>query len=123
MHYHTAVVFAGECYMPYNIVGSSMYNPLSLRRRPGRPYYVAIIPISDQLLQLKTQFFDIIDSLSYRELRAVSRAVGVHSTTAEGWKYMKHFPRLQTAFDVIAWDRAGRPVQKVYQGMTADRVM
>jgi len=99
------------------------YQPLSLpRHRPGRPYTVADIPYTFDLVQLRTDFFTVIDSCSYRELRAIARAIPVHPTTAEGWKYMRHFPRLQTVFDVIAWHKAGRPTRKVYQGESG-RVM
>lgn len=85
----------------------------------GRPYAVAEIPFqNERKVGLLEEFYGVCAGFHYREITAVSRALGVETRTVENWKYGLTFPRWETAIDVIEWVKRGKPIRKVLQSET-----
>jgi len=84
--------------------------------RCGRPYAVAEIPFQNtRKVGLLEEFYSVCSAFHYREIMAVSRALGVQPFTVERWKYKMTFPRWDIAIDVIEWANQGKPIRKVLQ--------
>ena len=84
---------------------------LALTKR-GRPHFVAQLSLeTDSELKLRDKFYRICATLRYREVMALSRALGVHPRTVEAWKYKEKMPRWYTAMQVIDWDKRHRPLK------------
>jgi hypothetical protein len=80
--------------------------------RGGRPYAVAEINFdNDRKLQLLNEFYNVCNSFNYRDMMALSRALGVCFVTVARWKYKITFPRWDTAIDVIEWVNCGKPIR------------
>jgi len=70
---------------------------------------------NDKRLELLREFYAITATFKYREVMALSRALKLHPRTIDRWKYGETFPRWDTALDVIAWAKAGKPMTLVHQ--------
>lgn len=82
--------------------------------RSGRPSFVAEIDFAnDGELELRDKFYAICSTFHYREVMALSRALGIAPFTAERWKYKMTFPSWYVAMQIIDWDRRGRPMKLV----------
>jgi len=89
--------------------------PLPVETR-GRPFYVADIPFDvTTRIQLMTEFYQVTARFKYRDIAALARCLGVHTSTIEKWKYRVSFPRADIAMDVIAWVQRGKPMTLTYQ--------
>lgn len=87
--------------------------------RAGRPYAVAEIPFqNERKVGLLEEFYDACSTFHYREIMAVSRALGVTPVTVGNWKYKTTFPRWDMAVDVIEWVKQGKPIRLVSQSET-----
>ena len=90
----------------------------------GRPYFVATMPFQNhRKTELLDEFYTILATFRYREVMAVSRALGVSPRTIERWKYRETFPRWDTALTVIEWHKQGRPVQRRLQRQSKRNLM
>lgn len=79
----------------------------------GRPHFVAEINLkTDDELELRDKFDNACAGLNYREIMALSRALGVGSSTVEKWKYGITFPSWYIALRVIDWFRRGKPMRE-----------
>jgi len=91
------------------------------RHGMGHPYYKAMIGIFDDK-ELYWQFRNILKGLVYRERMALARAFGVHYNTILNWTKSKTSPETAILIQVIQWDKAGKPVEKVRPGIDDDRL-
>ena len=90
----------------------------------GRPYVVAVMPFqNDRKVELVNEFWGVCGSFHYREIMAVSRALGVQPHTVERWKYKMTFPRWDVAVDVIEWVNRGKPIRMERPSQTPASVM
>jgi hypothetical protein len=80
--------------------------------KAGRPHAVAEIDYdTDKAVALRAEFYAACSSLNYREIMALSRALGVTPVTVSNWKYKIYFPNYNTAHQVIDWVRRGKPMR------------
>ena len=86
----------------------------------GRPRFVAQIVATDLALPYLYSFYQACETFHYRDVMALSRALGVHPRTIEAWKYREKRPSFEKMLEVIAWDKAGRPM-KLEQSSQAAR--
>jgi hypothetical protein len=85
--------------------------------RGGRPRYVAVIDESKDLAQpYYDTFYEICNTFKYRDIMALSRALGIHASTVEKWKYRKSMPAFATYLYVIEWVRLGKPMKTELPG-------
>lgn len=85
----------------------------------GRPRFVADIDFSnDTELAFWDVFYNACAAFRYRDIMALSRALGVGARTVENWKYKLTFPRKGIAQQVIDWDSNGRPMKTVQPSRT-----
>lgn len=82
---------------------------------PGRPYYVALVPRDDTLLEVKTTFYSAVKRLRYREQVALARALHTTPRTVAAWHYGARFPKWEVMLMVIQWHKNGKPMAKHYQ--------
>ena len=89
----------------------------------GRPRYVAdYITNRDLALPLYYEFYEACDMLSYRQMLALSRLLGVSLRTVYRWKAHEDFPRhLNMALTVIDWTKLGKPIKLETQAEIADK--
>ena len=91
--------------LPYTI-----YVPLRGSRR-GRPPYVAQLDlVHDPALEFYTSFYTVCESFRYRDIMALSRALGISASAIEKWKYGQRMPRIGTALTVLDWVSQGKPM-------------
>jgi len=82
--------------------------------KSGRPAFFAELNFAnDGELELRDRFYNICSSFRYREIMALSRALGVAPFTVERWKYKMTFPSWYVALQVIDWVKRGKPMRKV----------
>ena len=82
--------------------------------RTGRPYFVAKIDFeNDRTIELMDEFYRACSAFRYREMMALSRALGISDRTIRAWKYKETFPRWDIALQVIDWVKHGKPMEKV----------
>ena len=80
----------------------------------GRPCSVAEINFAvDDEIELRERFYEACSGLRYREIMALSRALGVGSSTVEKWKYCITFPSWYVALRVIDWFKRGKPMKEI----------
>ena len=97
--------------------------PLSVETR-GRPFYVANIPaLSRTSLRIYDEFFKVMRSISYREIAALARSLGMAHGSVSNWKYCGYTPRLDVCVDIIDWYKAGRPMTLTYQRQKRRQLM
>ena len=85
----------------------------------GRPCAVAEIPFSNhRKVELLQEFYGVCATFRYREMMALSRALGINDRTIRRWKYQESFPRWDIAVDVIEWVKQGKPVKMSPAGST-----
>jgi len=83
-------------------------------RRAGRPHYVAVMDYSnDAEVRFREEFYRACADFHYREIMALSRALGVDVNTVERWKYKLNFPSWYVAYLIIDWVKRGKPMKKV----------
>ncbi|HUW46816.1 MAG TPA: hypothetical protein VMW50_13585 [Dehalococcoidia bacterium] len=86
---------------------------LAIAKR-GRPYSVAEINFAtDSEVKLRMRFYAACSDFHYREIMALSRALGMSSSTVENWKYKITFPSWYIAIQVIDWVKRGKPMREV----------
>jgi hypothetical protein len=61
-------------------------------------------------------FIFACSTFHYREIAALSRALGVNMGTISCWKHQTHRPRAQTAMRILNWFANGKPMRKIYTG-------
>lgn len=83
----------------------------SIFSRRGRPRFVAQTSSKDLVLPYYDSFYNACETLKYREIMALSRALGVHSRTVEAWKYKEKRPGFKRMLEVLAWIEAGKPME------------
>jgi hypothetical protein len=82
--------------------------------RIGRTYFVAKINFeNDRKLELLDEFYRVCSTFHYREVMALSRALGISDRTIRAWKYKETFPRWDIAVEVIDWVKRGKPMEKI----------
>jgi len=92
--------------------------------RGGRPCVVAVIPFNNaRKVGLLQEFYAVCASFHYPEIMAVSRALRIHYTTVEKWKYRQSFPRWDIAVDVIEWNKNGKPMVRISPSETPANMM
>jgi hypothetical protein len=80
---------------------------------PGRPYFVAHIPIHPtEIEHLRLRFYDIMAELTYREQMAWCRGFGYSHATYLMRRYQHRNPSLEEVIITCAWDDNGRPVER-----------
>jgi len=80
---------------------------------PGRPYFVAHIPITPwEFEELELKYYDIIRKLKYREAMAWCRGFGYSYATYLMRRYHHRQPRLEEVILTVGWYDAGKPVQR-----------
>lgn len=85
-----------------------------LVNKRGRPRFVATLPfMADSELKFRDKFYGICATFKYREVMALSRALGICPRTIETWKYKERMPNFYTAMQVIEWNDRGRPMEQV----------
>jgi len=76
---------------------------------PGRPYYIAVLQPNDT--DFRKEFQTVCDTLSFRQGRALARALDVSYSTIVNWKKHRSFPKSWgAAAQVIEWGKAGKPI-------------
>jgi len=76
---------------------------------PGRPYYIAILQPND--IDFRKEFQAVCDTLSFRQGRALARALDISYGTIVNWKKHRAFPKSWgVAAQVIEWGKAGKPI-------------
>lgn len=65
-----------------------------------------------------SDFHKICSAFHYRDVVALSRALGLSDKTISGWKYCRSKPALPMVLSVIKWGNQGKPMQK----MTTNRI-
>ena len=84
----------------------------------GRPHYVARLP-KDQSLQFRDNFYQACSTFKYRDIVALSRALGTSPRAVISWKYRERMPRISTALSVLEWTKQGKPMQLESPGQKA----
>lgn len=79
--------------------------------RRGRPRYVAQLEMKDPVAPYYDSFYNACETLRYRDIMALSRALHVHSRTVEAWKYREKRPGFRKLMEVLAWIEAGKPMR------------
>jgi len=80
---------------------------------PGRPFYIAHIPMNTwELEELKLKYYDILGDLKYREAMAWCRGFNYSYTTYLMRRYRHRRPRLEEVILTVGWYDAGKPVQR-----------
>jgi len=92
--------------------------------RAGRPHYVAVVDFSnDAEIAFREEFYRACADFHYREITALSRALGVCNTTILNWKYKFSFPSWYVAYLVIDWVRRGKPMKRVHPWESAADIL
>jgi len=82
--------------------------------KAGRPHAVAEINFqTDSEITLRDGFYEACSTLKYREIMALSRALGVTPVTVSNWKYKTYFPSWYVALQVIDWVQRGKPIKVI----------
>ena len=82
--------------------------------RVGRPHCVADINFANERKQLLfDEFYKICKTFHYREIMALSRALGVCPHAVVLWKYKLRTPRWDTVVDIFDWVDRGKPMKLV----------
>ena len=77
----------------------------------GRPYWLAELPEETLSMQIREDFFRIINTLNYRQLMGLGRALFINpNSIRQHYKTRRRFPGIEVAQRVIEWDRRGRPL-------------
>jgi len=91
----------------------------------GRPYYMADIDMAnDPVMEWYDDFCDALDQLTYPDMRAVARTLGITRKTMQNWKEGRTFPaKMQVALMIVRWVNAGKPRKLVTQSQAAAGMM
>jgi len=82
--------------------------------RRGRPCYVAELDFqTDEELRLRNRFFKVCSTLNYREVMALSRALGINERTIRAWRNKEQIPKWYVVLQVISWAKRNKPMRKV----------
>jgi len=82
----------------------------------GRPYTIADLEPETVSISVVNRFYGIVDTLTYRETRALANALGLKYKTIHNiYRGRYRFPGLGTAYRVIDWDERGRPLLEIKQ--------
>lgn len=83
----------------------------------GRPRYVAQVElVTDLSMKWRDKFHKACSTFHYRDIMALSRALGVHPRTIEAWKYLEQVPRMDILLEVIEWYENGKPMELQREG-------
>ena len=75
----------------------------------GAAQFVAVLDPPDT--EYNDEFLTVIDTLGFRERRALARALGVGYTTVVAWQKRRTYPnKFATVARVTAWGKAGKPL-------------
>lgn len=80
---------------------------------PGRPAFYADIDLrKDPRQELFDSFYSAMRTLSYREMNALARTLGLSYVTIWRWKLGRAAPQDRAINQVVHWVNCGKPIIK-----------
>jgi len=75
---------------------------------------------NDPVMEWYDEFCDAMAQLTYPDMRAVARTLGITGRTIQNWKEGRTFPaKIQVALLVVSWVKNGKPRKLVTQTSAA----